>query len=64
MGIKNYRPTSAGMRFRTGLTFDEITNKRPEKGLSERTQTAAAAATTPAELPPIIAAAGISASIV
>jgi large subunit ribosomal protein L2 len=36
MGIKNYRPTSAGMRFRTGLTFDEITPKRPEKGLSER----------------------------
>jgi large subunit ribosomal protein L2 len=36
MGIKNYRPTSAGMRFRTGLTFEEITPKRPEKGLSER----------------------------
>ena len=25
MGIKNYSPTSAGMRFRTGLTFEEIT---------------------------------------
>lgn len=35
MAIKTYRPTSAGMRFRTGLTFDEITPKRPEKGLSE-----------------------------
>jgi large subunit ribosomal protein L2 len=36
MGIKNYSPTSAGMRFRTGLTFEEITKQRPEKGLSER----------------------------
>jgi large subunit ribosomal protein L2 len=36
MAIKNYQPTSAGMRFRTGLTFDEITDKRPEKGLQER----------------------------
>jgi large subunit ribosomal protein L2 len=36
MAIKNYQPTSAGMRFRTGLTFDEITDKRPEKGLRER----------------------------
>jgi large subunit ribosomal protein L2 len=36
MGIKNYQPTSAGMRFRTGLTFDEIAGKRPEKGLRER----------------------------
>ncbi len=36
MAIKTYRPTSAGMRFRTGLTFDEITPKRPEKFLSER----------------------------
>ncbi|HEX9143387.1 MAG TPA: 50S ribosomal protein L2 [Candidatus Binatia bacterium] len=35
MGIKNYQPTSAGMRFRTGLTFDEIADKRPEKGLRE-----------------------------
>jgi large subunit ribosomal protein L2 len=34
MAIKTYRPTSAGMRFRTGLTFDEIAKKRPEKGLS------------------------------
>ncbi len=36
MAIKNYQPTSAGMRFRTGLTFDDLTSKRPEKDLSER----------------------------
>lgn len=36
MAIKNYQPTSAGMRFRTGLIFDEITDKGPEKGLRER----------------------------
>jgi len=36
MAIKNYQPTSAGMRFRTGLIFDEIVDKRPEKGLRER----------------------------
>ena len=36
MAIKTYRPTSAGMHFRTGLSFDEITPKRPEKFLSER----------------------------
>ena len=35
MAIKNYQPTSAGMRFRTGLTFDEIIEKRPEKGLRQ-----------------------------
>jgi large subunit ribosomal protein L2 len=35
MAIRTYRPTSAGIRFRTGLTFDEITKRRPEKGLSE-----------------------------
>ena len=33
MAIKNYQPTSAGMRFRTGLTFDEITKVEPEKNL-------------------------------
>ena len=33
MAIKNYKPTSAGMRFRTGLTFDEITRVEPEKNL-------------------------------
>ena len=36
MAIKNYQPTSAGMRFRTGLTFDETADKRPEKSLRER----------------------------
>ena len=34
MAIRTYRPTSAGIRFRTGLTFDEVTKRRPEKGLS------------------------------
>lgn len=33
MAIKNYKPTSAGMRFRTGLTFEEITRVEPEKNL-------------------------------
>jgi len=36
MAIKTYQPTSAGIRFRTGLTFDEITKTRPEKGLRRR----------------------------
>ena len=35
MAIRTYRPTSAGIRFRTGLTFDEITKRRPEKSLSK-----------------------------
>jgi len=35
MAIRTYRPTSAGIRFRTGLTFDELTKSRPEKGLSK-----------------------------
>jgi large subunit ribosomal protein L2 len=34
MAIRSYRPTSAGIRFRTGLTFDDVTKKKPEKGLS------------------------------
>ncbi len=33
MPIKTYQPTSAGIRFRTGLTFEETTKKKPEKGL-------------------------------
>lgn len=33
MAIKNYRPTSSGVRFRTSLTFDEVTRSEPEKGL-------------------------------
>jgi large subunit ribosomal protein L2 len=36
MAIKTYQPTSAGIRFRTGLTFEEITKARPEKGLRQR----------------------------
>src|SRR5581483_11651342 len=36
MAIRTYRPTSAGMRFRTGLTFDEVTKATPQKGLRER----------------------------
>src|SRR4026207_1154735 len=35
MAIRTYRPTSAGMRFRTGHTFDEVTKTRPEKGWVE-----------------------------
>ncbi|HEY5600095.1 MAG TPA: 50S ribosomal protein L2, partial [Candidatus Manganitrophaceae bacterium] len=35
MAIKTYNPTSPGMRFRTGLTFEEITKKEPERGLLE-----------------------------
>jgi large subunit ribosomal protein L2 len=35
MGIKTYRPTSAGIRHRTGLSFDEITSVRPHKPLLE-----------------------------
>jgi large subunit ribosomal protein L2 len=33
MAIKTYSPTSAGMRFRTGLSFDEISKESPEKSL-------------------------------
>ena len=33
MAIKSYRPTSEGIRFRTGLGFEEITKTAPEKGL-------------------------------
>jgi len=35
MAIKTYNPTSHGIRFRTGLGFEEITKTRPEKGLVE-----------------------------
>ncbi|HEX2228268.1 MAG TPA: 50S ribosomal protein L2 [Candidatus Binatia bacterium] len=34
MAIRTYRPTSAGIRFRTSLTFDEVTKREPEKSLS------------------------------
>ncbi len=33
MGIKNYNPTSAGLRGRTGYTFDEITRSEPHRPL-------------------------------
>lgn len=33
MGIKNYKPTSSGRRFQSVATFDELTRKRPVKGL-------------------------------
>jgi large subunit ribosomal protein L2 len=33
MGIKIYRPTSAGRRSMTGYTFEEITKDKPEKSL-------------------------------
>ncbi|MBN2206934.1 MAG: 50S ribosomal protein L2 [Candidatus Aminicenantes bacterium] len=35
MGIKTYRPTSAGIRHRTGLRTDELTGHRPHKPLLE-----------------------------
>ncbi len=34
MAIKAYKPTTPGMRSRTGYTFDEITKKKPEKSLT------------------------------
>ncbi|HVN97499.1 MAG TPA: 50S ribosomal protein L2 [Syntrophorhabdaceae bacterium] len=33
MSVKEYKPTSAGRRFMSGLTFDEITKNKPEKSL-------------------------------
>jgi len=33
MGIKKFRPTSAGIRFKTVPTFEEITSRKPEKSL-------------------------------
>ncbi len=35
MPIKSYQPTSAGRRFQTVQTFEEITAKRPYKPLTE-----------------------------
>jgi large subunit ribosomal protein L2 len=35
MGMKKYKPTSPGMRFRTGYSFDEITAEEPLKRLSK-----------------------------
>jgi len=33
MGIRIYRPTSPGRRGMTGLTYEELTKKTPEKAL-------------------------------
>ena len=35
MGIKKYKPTSAGRRFMTGSDFSEVTTSTPEKSLLE-----------------------------
>lgn len=34
MGIKKYKPVTSSMRFKTGLTFEELTTDRPEKSLT------------------------------
>ena len=34
MGIREYKPTSAGRRFMSANTFDEITKDKPEKSLT------------------------------
>jgi large subunit ribosomal protein L2 len=34
MAVKKYKPTSPGMRGRTGYTFDEITKEKPERSLT------------------------------
>lgn len=33
MGVKSYKPTSAGLRFMTRLTTEELADKKPEKSL-------------------------------
>jgi len=35
MGVKKYKPTSPGMRFRTGFGFEEVTTTGPEKSLTK-----------------------------
>jgi len=35
MALKKFNPTSPGTRFKTTLTFDEITKAKPEKSLTE-----------------------------
>jgi len=35
MAIRNYKPTSAGRRFQSVQTFDEITTDQPYKPLTE-----------------------------
>jgi large subunit ribosomal protein L2 len=34
MGIKKYKPVTSSMRFKTGLSFEELTTDRPEKTLT------------------------------
>ena len=34
MALKKFKPTSAGRRFQTGMSFDEISATRPEKSLT------------------------------
>jgi large subunit ribosomal protein L2 len=36
MGVREFKPTSAGRRFMSGSTFEEITKKGPEKSLIAR----------------------------
>jgi large subunit ribosomal protein L2 len=33
MGVKEYKPTSPGRRFMSAVTFEEVTEKKPEKSL-------------------------------
>ena len=35
MGIKKYRPLTPGLRFKTSLTFEEVTKSEPEKALTK-----------------------------
>jgi large subunit ribosomal protein L2 len=35
MAIKKYRPLTPSLRFKTGLTFEEVTRKSPEKALTK-----------------------------
>ena len=35
MGIKSYKPRTMSLRFKTGLTFEELTRRHPEKSLTE-----------------------------
>jgi large subunit ribosomal protein L2 len=35
MGLKSYKPRSAGLRFRISQTFEELTTSTPERGLTE-----------------------------
>jgi large subunit ribosomal protein L2 len=35
MPIKKYRPLTPALRYKTGLTFEEITKKHPEKALTK-----------------------------